>query len=288
MHKLLCAEIVHSLRFKPICIMLPPHGEPVLSEASDKTRQKILAPILPLIHQSQKFIFDSGSDHDEQNLSAVKDTAVNMIEAGLFHQPHPVMWIEDPFEENPDTHRNFYLCIEKDHQIKIWYMALIDLKSIDPNSHEKPFVLVYPSELIIDLSEATDKWGTKGVSIGSDLAKILSEAVYSFKKMIVTLNTANQHYDKIVGKTVGNKKWDGNPRSRPYTYTVVSVPYDDTGAAGNRGESGSGIKMRKQLVRGYVWGKNIRSKEQQHWVRPYWRGENEIVERTHYEVRADR
>ena len=56
------------------------------------------AALAPQMERAEKFIFDSGTDNDHDFVGAVRETALEMMQAGLFHLPHPVTWIEDPFE----------------------------------------------------------------------------------------------------------------------------------------------------------------------------------------------
>lgn len=291
MYKLQCAEIIHTLRYKSIMICGAPDGAPEVYEASNKFRQRLVAPLVPLIHRSQKFIFDSGSDQDERTTTAVRETAVNMIEAGLFHQPFPDMWIEDPYEDNPDNQRNFYLASEKDKKIKIWSFAKLDLDFLGRNSKidgKRVAALclnLYP--LIIDLEQPKDAFLVDGPEHISILySKILGETVYSYKKLIVTLNTENLNIDKIRIPT-GKKSWDGNPRTRPYDHSIVRVPVE-TFHEGNVGvlNSSEGKPRRKHLVRGFVWGKHTRPKEEQRWIKPHWRGDADVeIKERHYVVK---
>ena len=101
--RLQCADILHILRNKPIVISMP-NGHPAVFPASSKVRRQLLAPLLPLIHQAEKIIFDSGSDQDADTTTAIRDTSVNMLEANLFHQPFKTIWVEDPYEDNPCQH----------------------------------------------------------------------------------------------------------------------------------------------------------------------------------------
>lgn len=284
--RLLCADILHTLRHKPIMIALPPSGEPYYADVTDPLREKIVLPLLGHIHQSQKFIFDSGSDQDERTTLAVRETTVNMIEAGLFHLPHPIIWVEDPYEENPEHYRNFYLAMETSTQIEIWFFAKLPMGNANLQGKRIPSVYVHPMALVIDLEKASDMFMVSKVDHVTPLySKILGEAVYAFKKLLVTLNAQSLSIDKVSAR----KDRGSGPRNRSYDHSIVRIPLDTptTTSSSHPSEaaSDSSIKRRKHLVRGFVWGKNTRPTEQQHWVRPYWRGnETALNERSHYVV----
>ena len=287
MLRLQCAEILHTLRHKPILVSLPPDGEPIPITTKDKRFGPMLAPLLARIHQSQKFIFDSGSDQDERTTTAVRQTALAMMEANLFHQPHPVMWIEDPYEEDPENYRNFYLAIETADRIEIRFLSKLPAMGLTLHGKAVPRLSVHPLRLVIDLANPTDQFRIEGATELSALyAKILSEAVYAYKKLIVALNTENLLIEKI---TSAKKGWEGDSlHGRPYDHTVVRIPLDDPQpqSSGQGHRLGVQVTKRKHLVRGYVYGKHTRPVEEQRWIRPYWRGEGEtkrIVER-HYVV----
>jgi hypothetical protein len=67
-----------------------------------------------------KFYFDSGADAGE-TVVAVRETALNMLEAGLFHLTFPRIWIEDVFAEEarPMFDRYCYLVYEEADYIAI-------------------------------------------------------------------------------------------------------------------------------------------------------------------------
>lgn len=285
--RLLCTKILHTLRHRPLLLS---GGEPYVSQPSDKRRNAVLAPLLPLIHRAEKFIFDSGSDQDERTIMAVRETALNMLEAGLFHLPHKVVWVEDPWEDAPDEKRNFYLAVEDDDAIRVYLFThmnqrlLADTFGIRVNP-SMPSTSFHLSPLIISLREPSDQFGFHSGG-GTDLMflKVLAEAMYSFKKFIVTLNTENLQIER--GRTPSHGVRPG-ARFRKYEHRIVRVPLDTSPSSGGLGSSGPGKPRRRHLVRGYVFGKNTRPKEQQRWIKPYWRGDAEIgiVERDHYELR---
>lgn len=115
----------------------------------------------------------------------------------------------------------------------------------------------------------------------------MGEVIYTIKKFLVTLNTTN-HEQVKVGQ--GKKKGVAgllNKRRSSFAHTIIRVPEDDTPVSIGLGHGGSRIKRRKHLVRGFVWGKNTRPIEEQRWVKPYWRGAQEVgvVDRSHYDVK---
>lgn len=277
--RLHCSEILHMLRHKPILLSMP-NGEPVLTPVTASIRRKLLMPLLPLIHQAEKIIFDSGSDQDARTITAVRDTSTNMVEAGLFHQPHRVVWVEDPYEDNAENHRNCYLAIETDTGITLHFFSR--MKEIIGLG--LPELVWHPYPLVIPLNEVTDQFVIRGVETVSPLyAKVLGEAVYAYKKLIVTLASTNPVVERI---TTGGRRDD--TRYRVYDHRIVRIPLDrpDSGKPQPVASGSSAPPRRRHLVRGFVWGKNTRPVEQQHWVKPYWRGEQErgTKEHSHYEV----
>jgi hypothetical protein len=286
MLRLHCAEILHALRHKPIFISTVPEGFPQIVGPKDKYRIALLNPLLSKIHQSQKFIFDSGMDVDEQTVMAVRETAVNMIEAKLFRQPYPVMWIEDPFETDPEKYRNLYLAIEKEDSIEIHFFSKSVVSGPEYPSNI-PEIHYHPFPLVIDLTDPSDKFLVIGPDhISQRYSSVLGEAVYSFKKMLVTLNTENMIIDKIRADTE-LKSWGGNPRTRPYAHSVVRVPMDTDHQSTDGMYGSDGKPRRRHLVRGYIYGKHTRPLSEQRWIKPFWRGINEVSvnERSHYVVR---
>lgn len=283
MLKLHCAGLLEHLKKKPLFLMNMVSGEPIAVQANDKRRAAILSPLISNIHKSQKFIFDSGSDQDPQTVLAVHKTALNMMQANLFHQPYPVIFIEDPFEEFPDKQRNYYLAREFDNKIDIWFIQRFDVSSYSLNS-QFPNILFHPHPLVIDLAKPSNEFIIHGIeNVPEFYEKALGEAVYSYLKFIVTLNTTNLEMTKINPSKNGSSNIG---RSKQYEHTIVSIPFDRTSQDSSRHSSRTGAKLkRKTLVRGYTWGKATRPLDEQRWIAAYWRGENEIKERTHYVVR---
>lgn len=293
MLRLQCSEIMHALRHKNIMINTPPLGLPEISEASNKTRQKLMNQLIPVIERSHKFIFDSGSDQDELTTTAVKETAINMIEAGLFHQPFPDIWIEDPYEESPETYRNFYLAREKDRKITLWSFTKLDMSLLGVNGSRLKIdgkkitpLCMHMFPLVIDLDSSDGGFMVPSVDdVQPQYAKILGETVYAYKKFIVSLNTENLTIEKVLANN-NKKTWNGDPRTRQYDHSIVRVPMETAETTSEASHSGDGKPRRKHLVRGFVWGKNTRPLDEQRWIKPYWRGtlQGDIVERTHYVI----
>ena len=293
--RLLCSEIIHTLRYKPILISSLPDGHPIAVEASDKSRQRHLNPLISKIQQANKIIFDSGSDQDPRTTEAVKVTAVNMLEAKLFHQPYPICFIEDPYSDDPDGQRNFYLTIEKEKSITVWFFQKLNIArhfGRMMGGKNFPDLAFHPYPLVIDLVDAKDEFRVMGGPAGEALGvnamygKILAESIYAFKKLIVTLNTENHIHEKV--RAASAKGWKGDPRNKPYDHTIIRIPSEDD--LGDEPGDGSGTRIytgrRKHLVRGYLRNRS-KPLEQQTWVKPYWRGNSDIgtVERDYYEVR---
>ena len=277
-------EILNILDSKPILISSGRTEDMQLVDKKDKVRQKLTNVFIPLIHKAEKFIFDSGSDHDKRTTDAVRETAVNMIEAKLFHMPFPLMWIEDPFTDDPDDEtRNFYLVEETPREIRVQFFQRFNYaKSTGMSGRGMPSLLMHIHPLVIDLEHPDDKFlMPTAKEIDDANGKTCAEAIYSVKKLVVSLNTK----DIIIERVKRDKERTGGDfKRRTYPHSIVRVPFE-TGGASESGASG-GKRRRKHLVRGFVWGKNTRPIEQQRWIAPYWRGDNEVgvVQREHYEV----
>lgn len=284
--RLLCPEILYMLRHRPIVLS---SGGAFLAEPSDKRRVAALSPLLPLIHRAEKFIFDSGSDQDERTVMAVRQTAVNMQEAGLFHLPHKITWIEDPYEDAPDEKRNFYLATEDDSIIRMYVATYLDQRLMAESwgavvGGNTSNLIFHATPLVIDLTTPSDDFAIIAPSLADVLIRqIFQEAMYSFKKFIVTLNTENLQIERVRSPVKGTRQ---GSRFRHYEHRIIRVPLDTSPQTGDQGNGTSGKPRRRHLVRGYVFGKNTRPKEQQRWIKPYWRGDAEIgiVERDHYEI----
>jgi hypothetical protein len=121
------------------------------------------------------------------------------------------------------------------------------------------------------------------------IQELLGQADYAFRKFIVTLGAGGVEREEISGERLPSKpkRPDGGlrkPRAE-YPYTIIRIPNDPS--PGNDG-SDRGPRRRRHFVRGFVWGKNTRPREEQRWVAGYYRGAAELgeVERSHYEIRA--
>lgn len=242
--------------------------------------------IIPKLHRAEKFVFDSGMDRDESVTTAFRETAVNMMEAGLFHLPYPVIWVEDPFGDGDDRTmpdgslmpegiksetRYMYYCEESHDQIRIWFLS-------DPDET----IVMLPAPIILDLTKAEDAFFYPPENPQQpEWIKIAGEAVYAVKKFIVTLATRGVEKTQVKG---GRHDTNITPRGRRYPHTVVRIPMDYSSA---KGSGGHGQHRRMHLVRGYVWGKNTRPLNEQRWIDPFFRGMEELgtVEHSRYVVK---
>jgi hypothetical protein len=245
---------------------------------SDAARESA-AELARKINRAEKFVFDSGMSGNDGEEQVFRETAVNMMEAGLFHLPYPEMWIEDPFEilgggeGGQQESRYMYLCEEVDGEIRIWFAA-------DPFGD----IVILPAPLVIDLKNPTDTFGYPAENPQNPPCyKVAGEAVYAVKKFLVTLSTRGTERVPVKG---GNWSDRMTPRGRKYPHTVVRIPTDYSAPVAGR--SGEGGYRRMHLVRGYTWGKNTRPLDEQRWIQPFFRGREELgeVERSHYVVKA--
>jgi hypothetical protein len=287
--KLHLTEFLRHLNDRPMTL-LAEHGIRALP-AGNKNRRALASTFRPMLHQAGKFIFDSGSDADGDTTQAVKETVIAMLEDGRFHLPYPTTWIEDPFENDPEQ-RNFYLAYEKGPVIRVWTA----LRRHHPAS---PTFFLCTLPLIIDLSSPVE-----GHRVPVDLPpghpghdpvafryvqELLGQADYAFRKFIVALGSGGIERHEVANDrpvpgverpNVGPQKPRGN-----YPYTIIRIP--DEPVSDGSGLS-TGLRRRRHFVRGFVWGKNTRPRDQQRWVAGYYRGAADLgeIERSHYEMRG--
>lgn len=272
--KLLLPEVLHHLEKKPF-VLCDAVGDVVVLEPSVKMRSKMTQPLMDDAQKAVKFLFDSGCDRDDDTVFAVRDTALAMLEAGLFHLPFPAIWVEDPYDDVPETTtfrftgmRNFYLVKETQTQIITRLIQRI------PNEMPGVRFMIHGARLVIDKTQPSDLFMVEGGSslgvskIDPDLEKTFGEAIYALKKFIVTLAAEEIERESIKGKPT---KASIPKLYREYDYTIIRTPVE-------RDENGeiviepSGRRRRKHLVRGYVWGRNTRPLDEQRWIKPFWRG----------------
>lgn len=275
--KLLLPEVLHHLEKKPF-VLCDAVGEVVVMAPRSKLRGKFVQTFVDNAVRAVKFLFDSGSDRDEETVSAVRDTALAMLEANLFHLPFPTIWIEDPYEDVPEAMsfeftgmRNFYLACETANEIELRLVQRI------PNEIQGVRYMVHGARLVIDKTKPSDLFTVEGGSnlekrnLDPDLKKTFGEAIYALKKFIVTL--ATEDVDRETRK--GKPRKESVPKLyHEYDFTIIRTPID-------RDEKGEivfgpgGRKRRKHLVRGYVWGRLTRPLDEQRWIKPFWRGTGE-------------
>lgn len=276
-------ELMHGLDRKPIMMayaMSPPREV----DRKDRERAALVGRLLPQMHKAQKFIFDSGQDRDEETTSAIRDTALNMLEAGFFHMPFPLCWIEDPFDDDPTTTtRNFYLVTEDEKTIRVRLIQRfrgMQQDDLEPeervNLSDGPTTILHKEEAIIDLENPSDAFTVPGGAIPELVRYSLGEAVYAVKKFVVTLATEQAETERV--KRNGTRGASSDKRTRSYDYSVVRIPLDHP-ERGERGSGSGGRARRRALVRGYMWGKFTRPLDQQRWIKPFWRGSKDAGER---------
>jgi hypothetical protein len=243
--------------------------------ARNKDRQVWTRALLPLMEAAKKFRFDSGCDAPGTG-DAVRETAVEMLQGALFHLPHPVTWIEDSFDDGSDG-SYLYLCIEEDDLIQVYHFT-----DLGAGAGECRFVLGQ-LPYTIDLAHPQDSFlFPQALSQNVTATTTAGEAIYAVKKFILTLATEGPEQETVSGKPFRK----GLPhRHRQYQHTFVRVPLDRTQSS-HGGSGGLSPRRRKHLVRGYLWGKNTRSRDQWRWIKPFWRGSTELgtVKRSHYVV----
>lgn len=287
-----CHDLLHRLRHGKIAVPLVDFDmDP--RPPDHIARRGLLEPLLPLIHQAEKYIFDSGTDTEwigaaDPEVQAFRESAVAMMEMDLFHLPHSPMWIEDPYGEDPDYMRNYYLVREfpEKKAIELWLFKRYRTSFYLPQHKGKDEIVVFvPFPAMIPYDKPDDDWFTINVPAmhsASLLHRSLGEAVYCFKKLIVTLAAQGTEREHVAAA----RPRDTTSGRRGYAHHVIYVPVDPVPPQAAPGPPGSGRQRRKHLVSGYVWGRHTRPREEQRFIAPHWRGSAELgtVEHSHRRV----
>jgi hypothetical protein len=243
---------------------------------------------VPLIQKAERYLFETYGDVDEDTVKAISDTAHEMIEYGLFHLPHPVIWLEDPWPDDwvdratggaewpggrppHGSGAQVYLLQELPDRIT-WTLIVAT-----PNEHipGKRFYNFHieANSIPLDASKLPTDWRSE---IGS--------TNFAIKQFVVTLATEQAVVERKISGGYGSSV-PKTRRNLDYTDVRIVIP-------GERGEPGTGPeghhgKRRLHLVAGYMWGKHTRPRDEQRWTAPFWRGDRAlgVVGHDHYEVR---
>lgn len=274
--KLHLPDIMRHLKDEPLGLIFM-EGEALIVSPKERGRHSLTAGLQAAMHKAEKYIFDSGNDTDPETTTAVRETAIAMLEYGIFRLPAPVVWIEDPFYSEADpagTHRRYYLCQEQPGGIRISMMQNIDplvVAQLPAHARKRmPRYTLTGNPCVIDLTKPDDKFccvGAKGAI--PDMAKLAAETVYAFKKFIVTLAAQQTVRERVEPPRV---RGAGSSVRRDYAHTIVRVPTYVPEPSDGTGETQGPGKRRMGLVSGYVWGKNTRPLSEQRWIAPFWRG----------------
>lgn len=268
--KLMLPDVLRHLTEKTVAL-LPPNGRVTLVKPKHKLHTELVRPLLADIHRAEKFIFDSGSDQDDETGAAVRSTAAEMIEFGIFHLPAPVIWIEDPFTNIPGPpSRNYYLCYEVGEEIQIQFF-----QGLRPNT-----VPQFPQYIMLTNFMAFSTTNPSGAYVfatsGAEafvepVERHMKEVVYAVIKFIVTLATPQTIRERVEAARARS----GKAGRRDYEHTIIRVPsyVPEPGPGEAQGTQG---KRRMGLVAGYVWGKNTRPVAEQRWIAPHWRGDASV------------
>lgn len=257
--------------------------------------------MIPFMERAQRYVFESYGDTDDAVSKAVHYTSEEMIDAGMFHLPFPVIWIEDPWSveqmaaawENAGVASeaarairagaltqadikgasHLHLCIEEFQRITMWSVTTLPIR--DPYTGKISIQYQFhgiPRE--IDLSPDRKP--------ETDWLKWKGENVHCMKQLLVTLATKQAHTTKHEGHPWKKKQ---PIKTRQYDFTTVEIRV--AGQTQAEAMSQTGRRRKLELVSGYIWGKHTRPKDDQRWIAPYWRGDEAlgVVLRDHYEVK---
>lgn len=281
--ELRCGSVIYTLRHQPF-VVTDEFGLASVLSVSNRERHTLVGALAPQIHNSAKYVFDSGSDQDPETVQAVRDTSVNMMQFDLFHLPHPVIWIEDPFDDNAEFKlaRNYYLATEHKGHIDI-----LLFQEMQPEAGRSRLI-INPHALVIDLTNPQDAFSVQGVHPNAipEFTRALAEAVYSVKKLIVSLYTRGTIFEAVAPR----QGRQGETRNRSYPHQIIRIPLHEPlpdPATEQRGTQSSTVRPRRaKLVRGYVWGYKTRPIDEQRWIAAYWRNlAGEVPSQSsHYQV----
>jgi hypothetical protein len=253
--------------------------------------ERLLPERQKLMVKAERYFFETYGDVDEDTVRAIFDTAQEMIEYGLFHLPHPLIWLEDPWPANwmdeaerltgmspPATlgharGRQLYLLQEHEDRIVIELITASSLPGRPSDFRYQLFTI--PTVISLKPGDAAD-WR----------AEIGTSAI-AVKQFVVTLATAQAAQERRVSGGYGGSVPKAR-RSLPYTDVRIVVPQaGPSGGAGLGSGDGHHARRKYHLVAGYMWGKHTRPREAQRWVAPFWRGDAAlgVAGHDHYEVR---
>lgn len=288
--KLHAGHLMEHLQRKPI-VLFTPDAMPMPVEAKIRSREKLTAPLIEKIDKARKYIFDSGSDREPEQLDSIRSTAISMLDFDLFHLPAPLIFVEDPFSQDPDGMRYFYLMEEdrKSRRITVNFMARM------PKQYalmEDAIYSLFTYPFVKDLNVSDDLWGWHAGQTPEELAqspfwpffeKPFTEAMYACTKFLVILSTTNHIQEKDPGKPFKQRI---PYQFREYPHVHIKIP--DRVSWGKGEGKGKRGPMGFQFVDGYVWGKHTRPREEQRFIYPYFRGSQDVgvVERGHTVVRG--
>jgi hypothetical protein len=234
------------------------------------------ALLISRMKNAEKIIFDSGTDHEQLITTAYRETALEMMNHGLFRLPFDSIWVEDYFEDAPD-HRMCYFAEEVGGRIAIYAMFVIDSMVMEFYDVVAEIDIRNPAhDAIVDRRRIP-----LGIREESPVVIKATEAVYSLKKLLVTLATKQAIEERVTPPRAPNAPRERRADDSPYL--LVRTPLDEQLSSSMT--VGGRTTPRKHLVSGYVWGKNTKPRNQQRWIKPFFRGSGELRPRI-VEVRA--
>lgn len=271
--RLMLPDLLRHLTEKSVALAMP-DGPPVYVKPGQKPHDEFIRPLVAFIHKAEKFIFDSGSDQSDEIGAAVRATAAEMIDHCIFHLPAPLVWIEDPFSDNPnETTRNYYLCREYEHEIRVHHIQSFDASVLPRAMPQRYLVFSTCVHILTTDPKGAYSFGLPDVETHSELMREkAAEVAYAVIKFIVTLATPQTIRERVETARVRTGKSAGR---RDYEHTIIRVPsyVPEPGPGEAQGTQG---KRRMGLVAGYVWGKNTRPVAEQRWIAPHWRGDASV------------
>lgn len=273
--------------------LLYPRVIELLTQTRDPDKAALGRRLAPLMEKAERFVFESYGDADPEVFKAVHFTAEEMIDAGFFHLPYPILWFEDPWNYDDmlakqlDSMRalfgellpsrdafdtwgaNSYLCIEERDRIWVWGVT----SSPEPRIGHQFLFHGVPTEIDLRADRPANL----------DWQKQLGGPLHAVKQLIVTLATKQAEVTDIAGKP-----WKPKCPLKLREYGFKTVQIKVAGQTQAEAHAATGRRRKLELVRGYMYGKNTRPREHQRWVAPYWRGDESlgVTMRDHYEVKG--
>jgi hypothetical protein len=240
----------------------------------------LLTDHLSMMAKCEKYVFES---INPDSVTAVEtpcmehplvQTALEMVEFGIFKLPFPFIWLEDPQDVDiiqnwpshakeamkaAGVHNTFcYLCWQEPERICFYAMEHGPMPKGYGNG-ERFLVKFY------------EDYNTINTSSREALQKSLEENLHALIFLLDFLVTASSSNADLREFKASYSPPSAPPWARSHDHKILRVrlgPNSATGAG-----TPTGRRKAQELVPGYIWGKHTRPKDEQRWINAYFRGD---------------